>query len=220
MQINPSNLIRLILFLAILAAVLLVWYFDLSGYLTLENMQRYKQDLGWWAPLVFTLSFVLGELMQVPSVLWVFLAGMIWPWWTALPLSLFAALLAATVAFLVARYFLGNRIPEKLPPSLKDVNERLKRQPVIAVVVVRLSTFLHPAIHWVLAASSVRVPAFMIGTLVGIVPLTLALVLLGEVIMSWWDQYSTPILATASALVVIYIMVQRRKQSVSAGADG
>ncbi len=218
MQIGRSNLVRIILFLLAVSAVIAAWHFELLSYLTLEQIERYKQDLGWWAPVVFALAFVIGELLQVPSVLWIFFAGMIWPWWFALPISLIAALLAATVAFLVARYFLGNQVSEKLPPAFQDLNDRLKRQPVAAVIVLRLTTFLHGAMHWVLAASSVRLPAFLVGTLVGIIPMTLALVLLGEAFMSWWDSYSFAIMGTAAAAVLIYIVLQRRKHLTSSQA--
>ena len=215
MRLSAPSLIRLGLFLLSVCGVIAAWQFDLLSYLTLENIERYRHDLGPWAPAVFSLAFVVGELLQVPSVLWIFFAGIIWPWWFALPLSLIAALVAATGAFLVARYFLGDRIAEKLPPSFQELNAKLTKQPVVAVIVLRLTTFLHPVMYWVLAASSVRLPPFLIGTLIGIIPMTLALVLLGEVFMSWWDDYSFAITGAAAAVVLIYIVLQRRKQLAS-----
>ena len=201
----------MLLILAV-ATIIAVWYYDVSSYLTLDNFEYYRRDFGWWALVAFILAFVIGELLQVPSVLWIFLAGMIWPWWIALPLSLAGAVLAATGAFLMARYFLGDRMPEKLPPAFLGLNERLRQRPISAIVFVRLTTFLHPVMHWVLAASSARLPAFIIGTSIGVIPMTLALILLGEVFMSWWDNYSLLIMGAAAAAIVVYAIVQRRKR--------
>ncbi len=200
------------LFAAAVFAVAVAYYFELHSYLTLENLQTVKGKLGWWAPIVFVLAFVIGELLQVPSVLWIFFAGLIWPWWFALPVSLLAALLAAMTAFLVARYFLGHGFHKKLPDSLQALNEKLQNRPVSAVIFVRLTTFLHPIMHWVLAASSVQLAAFLAGTLIGILPLTIAIVLLGEAFMYWWDQYSTTILVAAGAVTTGYIIYARRRR--------
>lgn len=213
MPTNNKNKLRWSLLAFALLVVAAAWYFDLLGFLTVENFKQYRQELGLWAPLVFVLAFVIGELLQIPSVLWIFFAGVIWPWWIALPTSLVAALLAATGAFLVARYFLGDRVIAKLPPALQDLNDRLSHQPTTAVVLLRLTTFLHPAIHWVLAASSVRLPAFLLGTFIGILPMTLALVLLGDVFMSWWDDYSLVIMTATVSALLLYIVLQRRKQA-------
>ncbi len=195
-----------------LFAVAAAYYFELHSYLTLGNLQAVESKLGWWAPIVFLLAFVIGELLQIPSVLWIFFAGLIWPWWFALPVSLLAALLAATTAFLVARYFLGHGFHKKLPDSLQALNEKLQSRPVSAVIFVRLTTFLHPIMHWVLAASSVQLSAFLAGTLVGILPLTIAIVLLGEAFMYWWDEYSTTILVTAGAVTAAYVIYARRRR--------
>ena len=212
MLTNTRYRMRFILLFLAVATIIAVWYYDVSSYLTLDNFEYYRQDFGWWAPVAFILAFVIGELLQVPSVLWIFLAGMIWPWWIALPLSLAGAVLAATGAFLMARYFLGDRMPEKLPPAFLGLNERLRQRPISAIVFVRLTTFLHPVMHWVLAASSARLPAFIIGTSIGVIPMTLALILLGEVFMSWWDNYSLLIMGAAAAAIVVYAIVQRRKR--------
>ncbi len=210
---SRPTLLKVLLFAVAAALVALAWYLDLLAYLTLENIERYQQQLGWWFPLIFVMSFVIGELLQVPSVLWIFFAGMIWPWWFGLPMALAGALAAATVSFLVARYFLGKGFTERLPPTVVDMNEKLKQAPITAVIIVRLTTFLHPAMHWVLAASSVKPPAFLIGTLIGITPVTIAIVMLGEVFLNWWDDYSQYIVGTVIAITIAYIVLLRMQRT-------
>ena len=133
---SRSKMIRITLFILGLVLVGSAFYFDLLRFVTLENVIELKDRLGWWAPVVFALAFIVGELLQVPSVLWVFFAGVIWPVWLAIPISLVSALLAATVAFVVARYFLGNRFHEKLPERFQALNQKIESSPLKAVVLI------------------------------------------------------------------------------------
>ena len=215
MNLSTPKLIKILLFSSAAIAVIGVYYFDLVEYLTQDNIQAFKHSLGLWAPIVFVLAFIVGELLQVPSVLWIFFAGIIWPWWFAFPLSLLAAMSAAAGAFLVARYFLGNQFHEKLPKGFQILNKELEHRPISAVVVLRLTTFLHPATHWVLAASSIKMLPFFIGTIIGIAPLTLSIVLLGEVILSWWDQFSWSIVAVVIGAIATFVIVRRRNRKIS-----
>jgi len=206
-----AKLIRYCLFGLLFLFVAVVFYFDLWDYITLKNMEIYNKKLGWWAPAVFILAFVVGELLQIPSVIWVFFAGLIWPIWLALPIALIATMLAATGAFLVARYFLGNQFHKKLPESFQKMNEKISKAPLRVVIVVRLTLFLHPLFHWVLAASPVKLSTFILGTFLGIFPPTIAIVLLGQQFLDWWHDYSYYIIALAVLGALIHVLVTRWK---------
>lgn len=190
--------------------VAMAWHFGWFEYLTVENLRGIQVYLGMWAPLAFVAAFVIGELVQVPSIFWILCAGLIWPWWIALPLAFLAALLAATGAFLVARYILGDRFHEKLPKQFVQFNEGLKSSPLKAVVMIRLTTFLHPLVHWLLAASPIRLPMFLLGTALGILPGVIAIVFLGQTFVAWWDEYAVWLVAGAIALVALYLVYQKR----------
>jgi uncharacterized membrane protein YdjX (TVP38/TMEM64 family) len=207
-----SKVLKITLVAAVVATVGFAYHNDLLSYITLENIQAYEKKLGWWAPFAFMLAFVLGELVQIPSVLWILFAGLIWPIWLALPIVLVSALLAATAIFLLARYFLGENFHEKLPRNFKALNRKIEKAPLRAIIMVRLTTFLHPIMHWALAASSVRLPAFLLGTLIGILPLTLAVILIGDLFLQWWEQYSDYILWVSIAAVAIYTVNITRKK--------
>ncbi|MFT7243384.1 MAG: putative membrane protein YdjX (TVP38/TMEM64 family) [Candidatus Azotimanducaceae bacterium] len=202
----------------LVAAIAVAWYFDLLDYLTIERLREFKGLLGPWAPIAFLVAFAIGELLQIPSVFWVLCAGLIWPWWFALPLSLFAALLAATVAFLVARHVLGDRFHEKLPKGFDALNKGLRESPFKAVVMIRLTTFLHPVVHWVLAASPVPLPTFLLGTLVGIAPGVIAIIFLGQTFVTLWEEYAYWIAGAGAALIAGYVIYHKRRNSANSGS--
>lgn len=194
----------------LLGALGVAWHFGWFEYLTIENLRSLEARLGPWAPFAFVLAFVIGELIQVPSIFWILCAGLIWPWWIALPLSFVAAMLAATTAFLVARYILGDQFHERLPRQFIALNKALKDSPFKAVLTIRLTTFLHPVVHWMLAASPIQLPVFLIGTAIGILPGVIAIVLLGQTFVAWWDEYAWWLVAAAVVLVAAWISYRRR----------
>jgi uncharacterized membrane protein YdjX (TVP38/TMEM64 family) len=208
-----ENAVRSIGALALIIAVVMAWQNGWFDYLTIENLRRFESTLGPWAPFAFVFAFVFGELIQVPSIFWILCAGLIWPWWFALPVSFVAAMLAATVAFLVARYILGDQFHEKLPKRFRGLNEGLKKSPFKAVLMIRLTTFLHPVVHWILAASPIRLPVFLIGTAIGILPGVVAIIVLGQSFVTWWDEYALWLIAGAIALAIAYVAHQKRSQS-------
>jgi len=206
-----KNVTRILMAAGLVLALAAAWYFNLLEYLTVERLREFKDVFGPWAPIAFVFAFMIGELLQVPSVFWVLCAGLIWPWWFALPLSLFAALLAATAAFLVARHVLGDRFHEKLPQGFEALNKGLQDSPLKAVLMIRLTTFLHPVVHWVLAASPISLPIFLLGTLLGILPGVVAIIFLGQSFVNWWDEYAYWIVGVGIALIAGYVFYRRRK---------
>ncbi len=186
------------------------WQLGWLDYLTIENLRAFESRLGPWAPIAFVIAFVIGELLQVPSVFWVLCAGLIWPWWFALPVSFAAAMLAATVAFLVARYILGDQFHEKLPKRFEGLNRGLIKAPFRSVFLIRLTTFLHPAVHWILAASPIKLSVFLAATAIGILPGVIAIILLGQTFVTWWDEYAYWLVGATIAVVVLYMAYQNR----------
>ena len=212
--------LRYLLFVIVLICGLSAYYFELTQWLTVENMRQLDEQLGWWSPLVFALAFVVGELLQVPSILWILFAGIIWPWWIALPIATASALLAALVSFLVARYFLGKQFHSLLPAAVQKLNKQISKQPLRTVIVLRLTTFLHPITHWILAASRVTLGPFMIGTTLGILPGVLGIVLLGEAFVLWWEDYSLfIILAAIIGIAALVLSARRRKNKLDRQQD-
>lgn len=208
-----AMLSRIAIAVVLLFAGLLAWHFDVFEYLTIEQLRAFKMTLGYWAPIAFVAAFIVGELLQVPSIFWILCAGLVWPWWIALPLSMLAAVLAATAAFLVARHILGNRFHEKLPKGFDRLAKSLERSPLKAVIMIRLTTFIHPVVHWVLGASPIRLPVFLIGTAIGILPGVTAIVFLGQTFVNWWDEYAYWIVGSVLAVVVAYVGYQARNKS-------
>ena len=130
-------------------------------------------------------------------------------WWFALPVSFVAAMLAATVAFLVARYVLGDQFHEKLPKRFRGLNE-VEEVPFQSSVDDSLDDIFTSVVHWILAASPIRLPVFLIGTAIGILPGVVAIIVLGQSFVTWWDEYALWLIAGAITLAIAYVAHQKR----------
>ena len=106
---------------------------------------------------------------------------------------------------------LGHGFHKKLPSDLKRLNERLISAPIRTVILIRLVTFLSPILHWVLAASSIRIGPFTMGTAIGLIPGTIAIVLFGEVFVLWWEQYAPFLVGAIVVGISVYVYISKRQ---------
>ncbi len=124
--------------------------------------------------LIFTLAFVLGNLIQIPG--WVFLGAAVLALgqvWGGLA-TLVAALVSCAATFWLIR-LLGGDALRQLPGSMvKPLLQQLDSHPVCSVVVLRTLLQTAPALNYALAMSGVSWRHYLLGTLLGL-PLPIAL---------------------------------------------
>lgn len=206
---------------------LVAWRMGLLDAITVEALRGWARGAGWWGPFAFVALFALGEVLHVPSVIFVVVAGIVWPLWIALPTAYVGAMAASATVFLFARYVVGEGVRklvhDKLPPELRRYDEALEDRGVRTVAVIRFFTFMAPLMHWVLATSKVRFGAMMLGTAVGLAPAITALVLLGEQAIAHWERVRPFFYGAVAVFVVVQVVrvaVRRRRQSRSLSPGG
>lgn len=208
------------LLLAVLAtAALVAWRMGLLDVITVDALRGWARRAGWWGPFAFVALFALGEVLHVPSVIFVVVAGIVWPLWIALPVSYAGAMAASATVFLFARYVVGDGVRklvhDKLPPELRRYDDALVERGARTVAVIRFFTFMSPLMHWVLATSKVRFGAMMVGTAVGLAPAVTVLVLLGEQAIDHWERMRPFFYGAIAVFVVVQAVrvVRRRRRS-------
>lgn len=201
--------VRLGLLAVIALAALTAWQGGLFDLITRDNLERFADQAGWWGPIVFVGLFAVGELLHVPSVIFVVVAGMVWPLSIALPTAYAGAMAASALVFVVGRVIvkgpLGEMIRKRLPESLLKYDDALAERGIRTVAVLRFLTFMSPLMHWVLAASKVSFRDMMIGTAVGLLPGISALVIGGDQAVAHWEAIEPYALGVVVALVVVQL---------------
>lgn len=135
---------------------------------------------GWKSCVFYVAAFIVLGGVGVPPALLIVPLSLVWPVAVAIPMALVGGLGSATVGFLlsrhVARDFLADRVPEKV----RIYEDRLESHGLSTVIVLRLLFFLFPPVNWLLGISRISLPVYLLGTLIGALPATLAFTLTGR----------------------------------------
>jgi phospholipase D1/2 len=208
---------KVALAVTLVLAVVVIWRSGIVEDLDRETLRAWAKRAGWWGPAAFVGLFAIGEVLHVPSVIFVVVSGLVWPTSIALATSYVGAMVASATVFIMARYLVSgairDAIVQRMPEDLKRYDESLETKGVRTVALIRLFTFMAPAMHWVLATSRVKFGDMMLGTAIGLVPGITALVLAGDAAVRYWEIARPWILGGMVALVVGRVITRRRKRS-------
>jgi uncharacterized membrane protein YdjX (TVP38/TMEM64 family) len=159
------------------------------------------RDAGVWGPLAYVALMTALVAVGVPGVLFVIPAATIWPDPTAITLFLCGGLAASMVRFTFVRSIGRAWVEERLPERFRRWDLRLSRGGVGTVVVMRLLFNMAAPADWLIALSRIGTRDFVIGTIIGRIPIAVALVIVGGALLDRLTQVS------GAALVVALITV-------------
>jgi uncharacterized membrane protein YdjX (TVP38/TMEM64 family) len=148
----------------------------------LPDLRRTVQSAGLWAPLLFVLLQAVVTVCPVPRTFFTVAAGVLFGSISGLLLTVTGTALAAAGAFWLAR-LLGGRIVERYArqPLVAWIRARLDRSGLLAMVSLRLIPAMpFSVLNYASGVSGVRFPPFVLGTVLGVLPGTVAVVVLGD----------------------------------------
>ena len=119
--------------------------------------------------LLFVLLFSLGNLAQLPGLVFlaaaVFALGQVWGG----VVTFIAANISCLITFLVFRYLGGDALLHLKSPLARRALQSLHARPVRSVVVLRTLFQTLPALNVTLAISGMRPGPYLLGTFAGLV---------------------------------------------------
>lgn len=167
---------------AILAAiVILVAVAVLVPLPTALQLRDWATSVGPWFPLAFFAAHVVMTVFPFPRTAFTLAAGLLFGPLLGIPIAVAASTLSAVIALLLVRTA-GWQFSRFLRhPRVDAVDRRLRERgwPVV------LATRMIPAVpfsvlNYAAGASSIRVVPYTLATLVGVLPGTAAIVILGD----------------------------------------
>lgn len=162
------------------AVIGLVWVGAFEPLRDPDRVEEWLRDAGVWGQLLYVLGFLALQPLSLPGAVLVIPATFVWPAWQVFLLSWIGGLLASTVAFSVARWLGRDWVDARLPDRFRKWDDRLAEHGLLATIALRLVTGYAPAADWLLGVSSVTVPQFLVGTAIGLIPITAG--------MSWFGD--------------------------------
>lgn len=202
------RLVALILLLAGIVAVAL-----LIGVPSTGQVHDAVDSAGAAAPLAFVALYAVATLAPVPKAPLSLAAGALFGAWWGSVLVWCAAMVAALAAFVLARWLGRAGVERVLGSRGHRVDAMLEHRGLLAVLVLRLVPVVpFTALNYAAGLSSVGVRDFVLGTAVGIVPGTVAYVVLGAYVGT---PGSWPFLVALAALLLLSaggLIVARRSR--------
>jgi len=168
--------------LVVTAAIGLLHYFELDQ--RLIELLQWLDSRGWQASLLFVLIMAVAIVLLAPGVIFTMGAGFVFGVVRGTLLVVAGTVLGSTLAFLIARYLIGERPSRWLmshvrPPHLGEVIREEGWRMIMLTRLVPLFPF--KLSNYFFGLTPVRLRDFVIGNAIGILPITLNNVYLGSI---------------------------------------
>lgn len=186
-------------------------------------MRRWLRDAGAWGGVLFVVAYCCLQPLGVRSIFFLLSAPMVWDPTMAFLLSWAGAMGASIVAFGFARFVARDWVQQRLPRGVRRLDDRLVTDGGRTVLLLRLIFYITPAVQYGLGVSRVAVGPFLIGTALGVVPLTGLATLLGAQVNAWlarhplatwpWEHFGPLVVLSLIAVSIAGLFAVRTWQS-------
>ncbi|MDH4121809.1 MAG: TVP38/TMEM64 family protein [Deltaproteobacteria bacterium] len=182
-------LLRVVAALAIAAGILLVYGLDLPALVTHQALEAQKERLinlyhrqPWGFSLVFFSLYALACALPPPLAAGMtMLAGILFGWVWGLVLCVLAATGGASLGFFSARYLFGGWVARRMGTRLDKVNLQVSRHGLSFLLFLRMvSVVPFFLVNLTMGVTPLPYRVFMVGTMVGMLPITWVLVTAGQ----------------------------------------
>ena len=146
----------------------MIRYTPVKDYLTVEELGRFLDDAGIWAPLVFIAIYTAGVCLFLPGTLLTGLGAAIFGAYWGFVYVWIGAMLGAGAAFWIGRT-LGREFAASLIGNrLKKYDDAIARNGFAAVLYLRLVYFPFTPMNFGMGLTRVNFSDYMFGTGLGI----------------------------------------------------
>ena len=215
---QKNNLLQIGLLVLILAAFgLTAWlYFSQFDRLSAENIKQFVGGFGPWAPVAFVVIYTISSPVPFIATFLSAAAGLLFGVLPGMLLSIFAATLSGVIPFYLARTlgkdWVEKRIKNEQLQKAYDQSEG--RGGFLFVLLMRLVPVLPWEVqNYIAGLTKVKIPEFLLGTVIGIIPGSFALNFLGDSISdpTSWEFFLAIGLNVIAFLVPVGVIFIRRQ---------
>ncbi|MGW4366345.1 TVP38/TMEM64 family protein [Nocardia takedensis] len=149
---------------------------------TPQRIQDWAGSAGPWLPPVFFVIYALAATAPIPRTVLTISCGILFGSYLGSAIALGATAVAAALALLLVRALDRDQVASRLThPAVRAIDARLERRGWLAVGSLRLISFApFSIVNYCCGLSSVRFWPYLIASLVGSLPGTVATVILAD----------------------------------------
>jgi uncharacterized membrane protein YdjX (TVP38/TMEM64 family) len=176
-----------------------------------EQIRDWARAAGPWLPLMFFVAYALGTI-ALPRTPFTLSAGLLFGPVTGIAIAISATTVSAALAFLLVRAIGRDAIAARLThPAVAAVNRRLARRGWLAIGSLRLmGPVPFPVVNFCAGVSSIRFVPYLIATAVGVLPGTIAVVVLGDALTGRIDPALVVVSVTGAVIGLAGLLVDAR----------
>jgi uncharacterized membrane protein YdjX (TVP38/TMEM64 family) len=147
-----------------------------------HHVRRTVAEAGAWAPVLFVLLQGVVTITPLPRTVFTVAAGVLFGAWAGVLLTILATLLAALAAYWLVGSVGGGFVERHSHrPGVAWVRGRLDHNGLLAVLSLRLIPAVpFSVMNYAAGLAKVRVLPYAVGTALGVLPGTVAIVVLGD----------------------------------------
>ncbi len=178
--------------------------------------------LGPWAPLAFLVVHALVTTTPLPRTAFTLGAGLMFGPWLGLLLCVVASTVSAALGFAVARRLGGRAIRRLGAGRVRMLESRLSSRGLLTVTSMRLVPAIPFApLNYTFGVTTVAWRPYLLGTAVGLIPGTAAVVLLGDAATGSTSPAMVAVFLVSGAVGVVGVLLSARRprHDPSAGPD-
>ncbi len=217
---------KLALLLLFIGVIVLIRYSPAGSLLTFENLKQHRESLVGFvrhnyagAVLAFIALYIVTTALSIPGAgILTLSGGFLFGTIASTMYVIVGATTGASLAFLSARYLVGNRLQDKYQSQFRKFNEEVERNGAHYLLVLRfIPVFPFFLINFLAGLTKIQIKTFIWTTAVGIIPATAVFAFAGQQIgsiNSLSEILSGRVLAAFGVLVLftlISVVWKRRK---------
>lgn len=174
--VSPRRFIAIMTAIVILIAIAL-----LVPLPTAVQMRDWATSVGPWFPVAFLAAHIVVTVFPFPRTVFTLTAGLLFGPYLGVPLAVLASTVSAVIALLLVRAA-GWQLSRLVKHSrVESVDARLRERGWPTVISMRMIPAMpFSVVNYACGASAVRVLPYTLATLVGLLPGTAAVVILGD----------------------------------------
>lgn len=179
------------------------------------NIELYLNKYKEAAPLLFLLAFNIRILFLIfPYSIMVAIGGKIFGPVLGIVLSMIGVYTSSTLLFLLSRYFSVDFLDKKLKGRILGIEKKIENNGFKIILLMRLSMiFPFDILSFSAGATKIKYKSFIAGTLIGVIPETVSLNLLGSNIEKPFSkEFLISLIVFILFVTIIPIAIKKSKQ--------
>ncbi len=174
-----------------------------------EQIKTYIQNLGALGALVYVGIFGVGLTINLPGIIFIFLAGYLYGTFLGGILAFSGAMLGVTLSFAISRYLGRDFVALTIPEGIRRWEPKLKEKGFFAIIILRIFLFLNPALNWAMGLTAISFKNYFLGSAVALLPLVYFWCWVVDVLPA---KYSIGVLVGVGALFAVISRLFARKK--------